>query len=129
MARRFDFEKQQLWLGRVLRWQRSNLTIREFCARLRLSEPSFYAWKRVLAERGLLPSDDGAARANAAHRHGAQATPLFVAATLGESRGDADAASSPLEIVLPDGVAVRVGAGFDAATLRRLLALLRGQSC
>jgi len=34
-----------------------------------------------------------------------------------------------LEVVLADGLAVRVAAGFDAATLRRLLALLRGQLC
>jgi hypothetical protein len=34
-----------------------------------------------------------------------------------------------VEIVLPDGLSVRVSAGFDASTLRQLLAVLREQPC
>lgn len=129
MSRQFDLDKQQLWLGRVQRWQRSRLTIRDYCARHHLSEPSFYGWKRILADRGLLsPVGAAAAQTNSASTANPDVGPttsLFVAATL----ADADAAPHALEVVLPDGLAVRVTAGFDAATLRRLLALLRGQPC
>jgi transposase len=123
MSRQLDHRKQQLWLERIQRWQNSHLTIRDFCARHHLREPSFYSWKRLLAERGLLPSvPAAAAQPNAT---ASPTTPLFVAATL----ADTEAAPQPLEIVLPDGLAVRVAAGFDAATLRQLLALLRERPC
>ncbi|HEX9525558.1 MAG TPA: hypothetical protein VF949_21470 [Reyranella sp.] len=123
MSRQLDLGKQQLWLGRIRRWQRSQLSVRDFCTRHRLSEPSFYSWRRLLTERGLLPPAGAAAQPNA--DSGPTATPLFVAATL----ADREAAPQPLEILLPDGLAVRVAAGFDAATLRELLTLLREQPC
>ena len=37
--------------------------------------------------------------------------------------------SSALEVVLTDGRTVRVAPGFDAATLRQLLAVLEGRPC
>lgn len=122
MSRQLDLGKQRLWLRRLERWQRSGLSVRDFCARHRLSEPSFYAWRRLLAERGLLAPADAA---SAAQPDTGPTTPLFVAATL----ADTGATPRPLEILLPDGLAVRVAAGFDAATLRQLLALLREQPC
>jgi hypothetical protein len=39
------------------------------------------------------------------------------------------ARSSALEVVLADGRVVRVAPGFDAATLRQLLAMLEQSSC
>jgi hypothetical protein len=123
MSRQLDLRKQQLWLERIQRWHCSQLTIRDFCARHHLSEPSFYGWKRILAERGLLPQVSAAtAQPNTA---ASPTAPLFVAATLAAT----DPTPQPLEIVLPDGLAVRVAAGFDATTLRQLLALLRELPC
>jgi transposase-like protein len=119
MSRQLDLRKQQLWLRHVQRWQRSQLTVRDFCARHHLSEPNFYSWKRLLSERGLLSA------AGAATTRPGTATPLFVAATL----ADTAVTPQPLEVVLPDGLTVRVAAGFDATTLRQLLALLREQPC
>ena len=124
MSRQLDLGKQQLWLGRIERWQRSQLTVRDFCTRHQLSEPSFYSWRRLLTERGLL-SPAGAATAEPNADSGPTATPLFVTATLADSA----APPQPLELLLPDGLTVRVAAGFDATTLRQLLALLREQPC
>ena len=39
------------------------------------------------------------------------------------------ASACALELVLPDGLAVRLPPGFDEDSLRRLLALLRGTPC
>jgi hypothetical protein len=41
----------------------------------------------------------------------------------------APALASALELVLTDGRTVRVAPGFDAATLRQLLAVLEGRPC
>ena len=124
MARQLDLHKQQRWLGHVQRWHRSHLTVRDFCARHQLGEPNFYFWLRTLKARGLLPTAPGSTAAPAPADQSAP-TPLFVAASL----ADTDSAPQPIEIVLPDGLAVRVGVGFDAATLRQLLALLRERPC
>jgi hypothetical protein len=124
MARQLDLHKQQRWLRHVQRWQRSQLTIRDFCARHQLGEPNFYFWLRTLKARGLLPTAPDSTAASAPAEQSVP-TPLFVAATLAEVQ----ATPQPIEIVLPDGLTVRVAAGFDAATLRQLLALLRERSC
>ena len=43
--------KERLWREQVSSWQRSGLTIREYCLQHQLSEPNFYAWRRELARR------------------------------------------------------------------------------
>jgi hypothetical protein len=109
MSRPLDLRKQQLWLRHM---QRSQLTIRDFCAHRQLRQPNFYFWRRLLRERGLL-TPAGSATAVAATADAGLTTPLFVVATL----EDAQATPQPIEIVLPNGLAARVAAGFDAATL------------
>ena len=54
MAQRPDASKQTRWLDLVQRWHRSQLTVREFCERHHVSEASFFSWRRVLRQRGLL---------------------------------------------------------------------------
>lgn len=43
--------KEQFWRGCIARWRSSGLSVRDFCRRAALSEPSFYAWRRELARR------------------------------------------------------------------------------
>jgi hypothetical protein len=117
MPRPADLRKQQQWLQRILRWQGSHLSVRDYCDRLQLSEASFYAWKRTLQQRGLL-ADTPRAEAPAK-------TPVFLPVTIPA----ADMAPGHIDLVLPDGLTVRVAAGFDVGTLRQLLAVLRERSC
>jgi hypothetical protein len=114
MPRAADPRKQQHWLQHVRRWQTSQLSVRAYCERHQLGEASFYAWKGTLQQRGLL---------NESAEH--TATPVFLPITVSA----ADTLTSGLELVSPTGWTVRLAAGFDAATLRQLLALLREQSC
>ncbi len=102
-----DEHKERQWRRWIALWQHSGSSVAAFCARHHLAPASFYAWRRTLERRAALP------------------TP-FVPVQL--VAGPAPA--SPLEVVLADGRVVRVGPGFDAATLRQLLAVLREQpSC
>jgi hypothetical protein len=121
MTRQLDLGKQQLWLGRIQRWQRSQLTIGDFCARHHLSEANFYCWKRTLLQRGLL-TDNGLPPRGAATPVNA---PVFLPVTVSA----ADTSAGRIDLVLPDGWTVRVAAGFDVGTLRELLALLRERPC
>ena len=89
--------KEQFWRDMLLLWRSSGQTIRAFCHAQRLSEPSFYAWRRrIIAQRE-------------------RQQPAFVPVRV---------TSIPLELVLASGRVVRVSPGFDADTLRQLLAVL-----
>jgi transposase-like protein len=111
MARaHFDKSKECFWRRVVQRWQRSGQTIRAFCRTHRLSEPSFYAWRRTLAERDQQQAD------------AAGSTGLFAPVQL-------IAAAPPLEVVCRGGRLVRVAASFDAAALRAVVAALEELPC
>ena len=54
MAQHSDPGKQRHWLDPIRLWQQSKLSVRAFCRGHRLSEPSFYCWRRTLRQRGLI---------------------------------------------------------------------------
>lgn len=112
MARRPDATKQDRWRELIHRWQCSQTTVREFCQRHRVSEASFFSWRRVLRERGLM--DDAPAQVQ---------SPAFVKLTAAP-----EAAASVLEVVLGARV-VRVRPGFDADMLLELVRLLEEPAC
>lgn len=123
--RRPDPAKEQHWRGLIQQQQQSGLSVRVFCAQHNLAVPSFYAWRRTLTQRDLHAdvTDAAASPSPAAAGDPAASLPLFVPLRL--AHGSAPA----LEVILPDGLLVRVPAGFDSDTLRRLLALVREASC
>lgn len=109
-----DPSKEQHWRQLLDRWQASGLSVRVFCRRHRLAEPTFYAWRRTLAE---LPGPGTAT--DEPHTF----IPLDV-------RPDAPPAPAPaLELVLGNGRLLRIPHGFDPAALRVLLAVLEGSLC
>jgi|SRR5262245_3068494 len=101
-----DERKERQWWHRIAQWRTSGLSVRDFCARHGLATPSFYAWRRRLQQRA---ADTPAV------------VPVQVVADAVPAR------TSALEVVLADGRTVRVSPGFDAVTLRQLLAALEGE--
>ncbi len=136
-GRQRDWAKERFWRSLLARWQRSQQTVRDFCELHDLSEASFYAWRRTIAQR-----DRAAAKTPPAstrlHAQPAQngtqrlrsddpgvAPPAFVPV-----RVCAPAAAAPaLELVLGTAPVVRVPPGFDPASLRQLLAILEEPAC
>jgi transposase-like protein len=101
-----DPHKEQHWRRLIQLWKNSGLTVRAFCARHHLSQPSFYAWRRELQQR--------------------DAATAFVPVQVETNDQVARVTSMPtIEIVLAGGQCVRVTPGFDPATLRQLLAVLQ----
>src|SRR5262245_33591416 len=98
-----DTRKEQQWRRWIGQWQQSGLSVRAFCARHDLAEPSFYAWRRLIQRR------DG---------KGGTFLPVQVVA------GAEPSLASTFEVVLAGGRTLRVPPGFDAAALRQLLAVL-----
>jgi transposase-like protein len=117
MARRPDAAKQDRWLELIRRWQRSQSTIGEFCERHQVSEASFFSWRRVLRERGLL---DGPTPSRIS-----AAVPVFVKL----STAAIEPANSPIELVLSHRRVLRLRPGFDADQLLQLVRLLEELGC
>src|SRR5579864_6337842 len=103
-----DERKERHWRRWIEQWRASGLSVRAFCARHGLAQASFYAWRRVLERR---------------------AAEQVVFAPVQVVADALPTQTSALEVVLADGRVVRVAPGFDAATLRQLLAVLEGQPC
>ncbi len=150
--RRTDPAKEAYWRDLLQRWQTSGLSIRDFCRRHRLSQPSFYAWRRTLAQRDRdraaatpapatpTPTSPTAAnRQSDSHRTpgpptptaaAPTATPLFVPVRLRASSAPTTSVgnATPFELVLPSGLVLRVPTAFDPVALQRLLAALGATS-
>lgn len=103
-----SLSKERYWRRMVRQCCGSGLSVRAFCEERGLSEPSFYAWRRILKERD----------AAAVRFVPVQVTPEA------RSAPAADSAANALELLLGAGRRLRVGPGFDGPTLQRLLALL-----
>ena len=101
-----DLHKEQEWRRRLRDWQRSGLSVSAFCRRHGLAEKHLYRWRRILAERD------------------AEQTTFVPVRLLTENSSQ----DSTLEVLLASGRRLRVPRGFDAATLRQLLAVLEEQS-
>ena len=119
-----DSGKERFWRRLLRQWRRSELTVREFCDQHDVSEPSFYAWRRTITERDQQRCQRQT-NTPAGEDPCAARQPLFV-----PLRVVPTAAGMAFEVVVSDGRVVRVPAGFDAASLRQLLAILEeGPSC
>ena len=104
---------RQLWLDRLTRFADSGLTPAQFCAIEAVSLPSFYSWKRRLADQ-LSPTTS--------HDHAPQPTPRLLPVRL-------QPLNPTVELVLPTGAVLRLPPGCDLAWVRSLVATLGGASC
>lgn len=118
-----DRGKEQFWRRTLRQWRRSGLSVRHFCAEHDLTEPSFYSWRRILTQRNEVRAK---VERDSTHREVpvSDDTPVFVPLRVIDLPSQA-----AFEVVLERGLVVRVLRGFDAATLRQLLAVLEEPSC
>lgn len=109
-----DADKEAFWRLAIREQQDSGLSVRAFCAREGLTQSNFYAWRRQLARRD---AEGGSEQAG---------SPKFVEVMPPEVPpvATSDEVPSPLELMLPCGVVVRVPDRFDAKILRRVVEAL-----
>ena len=107
-----DPRKERFWRQAIRRWRKSGLSAAAFCLDNGLTEAHFYAWRRTLAARD-------AESMSFAQVH------VLTDETVDNGSGPPPVTSSgALELVLANGRLLRIGAGFDQDTLRRLLPLV-----
>jgi hypothetical protein len=103
-----------VWVERLARFPASGQSPAAFCAAEGVSLPSFYSWKRRLTAP---PGGDPVA-----HARGAQTGPRLLPVRLA-------CQAAAVELVLPQGVVVRIGPGCDLAWVRSLVEALGGTPC
>jgi hypothetical protein len=105
------------WRRLVEGWRDSGLTQSQYCARHRISVASLRRWRDVFDRESEVGAGAASARADGAIR----LLPV-------EVREPALAAGggTPLALVIGERLRVEIAPGFDAPTLRRLVAVLQG---
>jgi hypothetical protein len=139
-----DAAKEKFWRRMLQRWRRSGLTVRAFCEQHELSEGSFYAWRRIIAERDQEATRAKSTTATASFPQtkggpgeAGAARPAFVQVDIagersvpdGGAASPAGSASESIELVVGCGRVVRLRRGFDAALLRQVLRVLEEPTC
>jgi crotonobetainyl-CoA:carnitine CoA-transferase CaiB-like acyl-CoA transferase len=136
-------EKESFWRWHVDMQAASELTVRGYCRRHRLSEPSFYAWRRELlkrdehasAEDAHQDAQSGMVRRKSASRSRSAPVPCSQMSTVSEVARSAgliavdvisdvihsENAAQMLEIECPGGVVIRLRESADADVVRRVI--------
>jgi transposase len=104
--------REDYWRRMVTRQPGSGLSIRAWCEQQGVKEASFYAWRRTLADRD-------ANREAPVKEPPARLVALDVAGSAHPSVG-----AAPLQLLMAD-LRIEVSPGFDDATLRRVVRVLR----
>ena len=90
--------RHQVWAQRLGRYRRSSLTVRAFCQAENVSVPSFYQWKKKLAQAEAPPS------------------PAFVPVELSRQY------ANDLDLMLPGGATLKLNTQLSDASMRRVIA-------
>lgn len=105
-------EKEQYWRGQIEGQAASGLSARQWCQAEQLSEPSFYAWRRKLAQR------DQERSGLVSQTPSKGFLPIrFTAST-----------ASNVELQLPSGLVIRVPA-HETGALRTILEVVERWPC
>ena len=113
--RRVESDKERFWRGMIRDHGDGSLSVREFCAIHGVSEQSYYRWKRRLS-----------ASTDLTHENTSRKTFAEVRVVTG---GVGVSGPTPLDVLFPNGLRLRVARGFDEATLMRLVTLFGSDSC
>jgi hypothetical protein len=108
-------EKESFWRLALEEHRRSGLTIRAFCSREGISEPSFYGWRRVISKRN-------EKQVSKHIRQRQSLIPVDIVAASDNTRSPSDKIPVPrLEVVTPSGFTVRFHPDIEPRQLRGLL--------
>ena len=148
-------QKEALWRKRLADQAASGMSITQWCRQSGISDSLFHYWKSAIAKRDgrqmkpsrpwsamrrvpsatpcqaktLVPPRRQAVAKNETKIQEAAFARVAIASSTPKPRLAAFAAEPPIEIVVSGPRLVRVGAGFDAPTLSRVLAVLEDRPC
>jgi transposase-like protein len=120
------------WAKRVERWKRCGLSVAEFAEKIGVNARTLAYWRWRLgraapreavkkAEAEIVPSGAGRARSVATSARPREKSASVALSFIEVARRDVEVVHEPFELVLVDGLRVRVPPGFDGEALGRLL--------
>jgi len=119
-------EKETYWRAKLDEQRQSGLQVRAFCRAKSISEPSFYAWRRLLAGRDAertVASREKTAAGNSQVRQ--RLIPVEIVSAQREPVTSIDCEEHQrLELVTPGGFTLRFAADAPSDTLARVLDLV-----
>lgn len=133
-----DPAKERRWRGLIDQWRGSGLSVREFCDWQELSEPTFYFWRREVAQRdreaaGALVVENRESRTSVPNGLAAAGTAVFLPVHVVPETPAVATANPPrtdgIEVHLPSGVRLHVPARYDRQALVDVLAALEARPC
>lgn len=124
-TRRRNGEKERFWQQVVGGHVGSGLSVRQYCTDRGVSEPSFFAWRRALAQRNAAASKSTRSSQRRAMSQ-RPAPPRFAQLQIAPSE---PANGACIEIALPGGIRIRVPRGVCQDTLSKVLGLLERRPC
>lgn len=113
-----DLGLERRWRERMAGWRASGLSVREFCQRRGLTEPTFHYWRRELRMRDSAAST---AAMSSSSSSGKKSRPAFVPLTV------LPTATLAVEVRCPSGHVVLLPS-CDATSLASLFAALEPQA-
>jgi len=122
-----DAGKERFWQNNIGQQRRSGLSIREFCRQHGLTEPSFYAWRGELNRRRTARAEKSrthAAKSNRVNADGDRtrfASVRLVPDNVAALNIATALQFAAIELVLPNGVLVRMPANAEPAIVAALL--------
>lgn len=116
-------EKEQFWRLVLEEHQRSGLSVRRFCQREGVSEPSFYAWRREIRQRDAERADE----ATGASKGPRRLVPVNVIGPVSNAPPVDQPVTKPLEIVAPGGWKLRCDPNVDPDRIGALLDVIGRQ--
>ena len=98
-------DQQQFWQMAIETWRTSGMSVRQFCTKEGLSEPSFYSWRKKLTG-----SDTESESLD---------TSPFIEVSMPQSN------PTVIELLLTSGNTLRMPTGADSTTLSMVLSVVR----
>ena len=114
------------WAALIDAWHSSGLSLPTFCARRGLNAKTMLGWVYKRTRKGAL---ERARREEGPAEDPPAAAAFLPVRVIGADREHEGTGRSGVEIVLGAGRRIAVGAGFDAETLRRVVAVLEDRPC
>ena len=113
------------WVELIDQWHASGLSLPAFCERNGLNSGTMSGWVYKRTHQGALDE----ARRQAGAVEDTSAVAFLPVQVIDAEPGREGSDRSGVEVVIGQGRRVAVKAGFDAETLRRVVAVLEGQPC
>jgi hypothetical protein len=119
--------RDEQWADVVSQWRASGLSQKEFCRRRDISDRALNNWLYKSPYRERVARILTARSQDKIDAETPRFLPVAVLSATPETSSQASCAT--IEVVLPSGSRIAVTPGFDAETLRRVVAVLEARTC